>query len=197
MAILKLLVFALSRLFSCFLKTVTFIFKHWRVFLPLAIVVLGLWKINALTAQRNDALKIHAAHIADDVAEAEKRRQENVAKYLKADADLALSNYRHQTEVNVLKGVYESRIKKTGDTAAANDSAWRERVRLEVGRNSSYGLLGDTGDIQGSAGGERDCDAATARQAYETLELACAVTTSDYNSLRRWADGACRIHECK
>lgn len=196
MAVLKILSFAFGRLFDCFLKSVAFIFKHWRVFLPLAIVVLGLWRINALTAQRDYALKIHADHIAEDKSEAEKRRQENVAKYLKAEADLALSNYRHQTEINVLKGIYENRIKKNGDASAANDSAWRERVRLEIERNTAYGLPGDTGDTKGSAEAGRDCDATAARQAYETLELACAVTTSDYNGLRRWADGACRIYDC-
>lgn len=197
MSLLKLIGFGLSKVFSVFIEILTFIIKHWRIFLPLAIVTLALWRFNVVLNQRDDARAQYANHLADDKTAAETRRQENTAKYLKASAQIAISNYQHQSEISFLRSRYESKIKT--DKAAATNSLnnWRERVRLEVARNTAaYGLPSDTGNTIGSTEGKPDCDTTAAGQAYENLELACAITTSDYNSLRRWADTTCEIYGC-
>jgi hypothetical protein len=193
----KLLGGLVSKLLSALLSIAAFIIEHWRIFLPLAIVVAGLWRINVVTAQRDDARAQYANHIAADKSAAELRRQENTAKYMKASAQQAISNYQHQSEVNILKGKYEERVRANSVASATSINDWRERVRLEVARNATYGMPGDSSDSSGSAEGKRDGDTAITRQAYENLELACAITTADYNSLRRWADNTCRIYTCK
>lgn len=197
MIFFKLIGLAFSKLLTVFLTILSFVIKHWRIFLPLAIVVAGLWRINVVTAQRDDARAAMDKHLAEDKAAVELRRQENTAKYLKASALQELSSYKHQTEINVLRDKYEQRISTDKAAAAADVNNWRERVRLELARNAAYGMPGASIDSNGSAEGKRDCDPAIAGQAYENLELACAITTADYNSLRRWADNTCRIYTCK
>lgn len=197
LSLLKLIGFGLSKVLDVFLQILTFTIEHWRIFLPLAIVALALWRFNVVLNERDDARAQYATHLAEDKAAAETRRQENTAKYLKASAQNAISNYQHQAEISILKGKYENKIRSDSATAAASINGWRERVRLEVARNSTaYGLPSNTGDTSGSAEGKRDSDPITVEQAYENLELACAITTSDYNSLRRWADNTCKIYVC-
>ena len=197
LSLLKLAWFGLSKLLNVFLEILTFTIKHWRISLPLAIVGLALWRFNVVLNQRDDARAQYANHLADDKASAETRRQENTAKFLKASAQIAISNYQHQSEIGILRSLYESKSKTDKAAAASNLNNWRERVRLEVARNTTaYGLPSDTGTTSGSAEGKPDCDTTAAGKAYENLELACAVTTSDYNSLRRWADNTCSIYNC-
>lgn len=197
LSLLKLIGFALSKVFAVLLEILSFTIKHWRIFLPLAIAALALWRFNVVLNQRDDARAQYANHLADDKAASETRRQENTAKFLKASAQIALSNYQHQSEINVLRGKYESQIKSDKASATNSINNWRERVRLEVARNTTaYGLPSDPGNTSGSTEGKTDCDTTAAGQAYENLELACAITTSDYNSLRRWADTTCEIYRC-
>jgi hypothetical protein len=197
LSLLKLAWFGLSKLINVFLEILASTIKHWRIFLPLAIVTLALWRFNVVLNQRDDARAQYANHLADDKAAAETRRQENTAKFLKASAQIVLSNYQHQSEISILKGRYENKMQHDKAAAAASINNWRERVRLEVARNTTaYGLPSNTSNTSGSTEGKSDCDTTAAGQAYENLELACAITTSDYNSLRRWADNTCKIFGC-
>lgn len=196
LSLLKLLSLGFSWFLKGFAKIATFTIEHWRIFLPLAIVGLTLWRFNVLLDERDDARKQYADHLAEDKAAAETRRQENTAKFLKADALSEVSRHQHQNELILLRGKYEQQIKGIKNAADGSIDDWRERVRLEVARNASYGLPSDSGNTSGLAEGKRDSDTTAAGQAYENLELACAITASDYNSLRRWADNTCKIYGC-
>jgi hypothetical protein len=186
----------LSRLLDGFLKIAAFVFEHWRIFLPVAIVALGLWRINALTMQRDDARQIHARHLQADQDAQEKRRVDNTIKYLKAEADQAKLMAEHQSTVATLRIQYET---LQGHKAVADRSLgnFRERVRLDTERIATIGLSGILEAAGGSAEGEGNCDAAAIGKAYDTLEIACAMTTADYNALWQAWESACNVYGCK
>ena len=72
---------------------------------------------------------------------------------------------------------------------------WRDRVRLELERQTAAGLSGVPETSEGTAKQGTDGDAAAAR--YSVLETACKVTTSDYNALWESWSKACQIYGCK
>lgn len=186
----------LSRLLDGFLKIAAFVFEHWRVLLPLAIVALGLWRINALTEQRDDARHKFAQHLQADQAAQENRRIENTIKYLQAESSKAKLMARHQSIIATLRGQYE---RLQGDKATADRSLgnFRERVRLDTERIAALGLPSIPQAAGEPAEGRGYRDPAAAGQACATLELACAITTEDYNALRGAWDSNCEVFGCR
>jgi hypothetical protein len=194
--LLLALKWAAGRMIDVVIKAAALAFKHWRIVLPVAIVVLGLWRIHALTGQRDEARQIYAKHIAADMAAKEQRRIDNTAKYLRADAMRAIEMAKHESTMTTLRIKYE---KLQGDKAIADRSLgnFRERVRLDTERIAASGLSGlleTTGQPSESGG---DCDTTALGKAYETLELACAITTEDYNALRIAWDDDCDVFGCR
>lgn len=185
-----------------FLKTAgTFIKKNWRWLLPMAAVLLLWLYIAHLQGQRDNAIKSLADYHRQDAEAEQARKIENARKESQAIVERNAIQSHHQSEIETLRRRYETR--NTADKAAADDTLdlWRERVRLEVERQSTAGLSNNPGPAGHPAESGGNCDAAAAGQDaegyIETLELACAVTTSDYNALRIWSDSVCEIFGCQ
>ena len=185
-----------------FLKAaVSFIAKNWRWLLPLLAVLLLCWYIAHLQDQRAAAIK-SLADYQHQIAEADQARKiENARKESQAIVEKNAIQSHHQSEIETLRRRYETR--NTADKAAADYTLdlWRERVRLEVERQSTAGLSSNPGPAGQPAESGGNCDTAAAGQDaegyIETLEIACAVTTSDYNALRKWSDSVCDIFGCQ
>ena len=169
-----------------------FIRNNWRWILP-ALLVIGLyWYISNLQGERDAAIKSLAEYQQAVKSAAERRKAENLVKEEKAKLALDRVATDHQTEINRLRKRYES-LHKT-DQAAADRVAdnWRDSLRNSIATHGLPGVPKATGQ---PAEGGRDCDAAAAR--YDTLEIACGVTTADYNALwKSWHD-ACQVYGCE
>lgn len=179
-----------------------FIFERWRVFLPLAMVVVGLWYVHSLREQRNDALQERDVAVAkfDDLVQlqirkAEERKLENKRKEQQVQLKINSIMANHLATIKQVRGDYE---KLKGEKAAADSSIalWRERVRLEVARGAARlsGISEAASELAGSGG---DGDAAAAGSLLETLDRACSITTADYNALYESWTAACQVHRCE
>lgn len=178
----------LSSLLKRIYTAISFIIEHWRIFLPLVIVVITLLYINGLKRDIASLEKV----IADNQAQIEKdaqlaRQKEQIAltKVLIIEKShkeqLAKLNLDRNLETNSLKAIYENKLNSTTRN-------WSDRVRLE----SAKGLPISASDTSGYTEGERECYAN-----YTTLEKACIITTIDFNALRAWGGVVCETVECK
>lgn len=185
--LLKLKTFGLSMLAS----TV----KHWRIILPVAMVVLAYWYVSEVQAQRDDAVRELEEYQQQSDREAEKRRIENANKQKQATFALEALQQRHTDQLNILRKKYETLHKNDKTAAELTIAELRDRLRTEIAREV-YGLsrFPETAGLPAQSGG--DCDAAFARDT-GTLELACAITTADYNNLRLAWDKACEVYGCE
>lgn len=183
---------ALKLLLGGWLKTMgEFVSANWRWLLPLLAAIGLIWYINRLQDQRADAIKQLADWQQAVTRAADVRRAENRAKKTAADRADKQNTARHAAQIEILKG----QLLDEKNTHGRDVGNWRERLRLDV-TNATNGLPGNQGAAQGPAEGGRDCNSAATGQALENLEIACAVTTSDYNVLRQWADDTCEIYGC-
>lgn len=163
-----------------------FVIKHWRVFLPLAIVLLGLWKINSLANER-DAARAELAVYEEQVRVAtEQRKLENTKKETEFKTVVQIERDKHQAELDKLRGLYNA--EKTKSSQLATTSAdLNKRLRNEVKALAAIRLSGGfnrpVGPTEG--GGNSDtADTGYGLEAYtDTIELAAAKTTSEYNTL--------------
>lgn len=176
-------------------RLATFFAANWRWLLPVLAALTLWWYVTHLQTQRDQArAEVARIHQAIQTA-AEQRRQDNARKEAQARAAINQILGDHKSIIAKLKGEYDARHKTDAARAADRIDSWRERVRLEVARNAA-GLPQVPQPAEGAAQSGGDCDATAARSAYDTLELACAVTTVDYNALRESWDAACAVHGC-
>lgn len=175
---------------------IEFVAENWRWVLPLVAAVLLWFYVTGLQDERDAAIKALADHIQQVKSAAEQRKADNAAKETAAKAALDAQAAVHEIEIDNIRRDYEAR--NGTDKKYLNDriDAWRERLQLELKRQAAAGLPEVFQPSGASAEGGGDCDAAAARQAYETLYTACQVTTSDYNSLWKSWDKACAVFGC-
>lgn len=176
----------LGGLVSKALALFEFVIKHWKVFLPLAIVLLGLWKINSLANERDAAINELAVY-EDQVRKAtDERELENTKKETEFQTIMRMEIDYHQAELNKLRGLFNAEKTKSTALARTNDDL-RNKLRNEIEALAALRLSGGfnrpIGPTEG--GGNSDtADSGYGLEAYtSTLELACATTTSDYNTL--------------
>jgi hypothetical protein len=173
-----------------------FCFKYWQYVLPLIIIAILGWKLNTVTGERDTALKALNDYVQSVQVAAAERNAEIKTKERIATETHARTKLVHKQEVDTLEGkINELHTKQA--VSDRNIGNLRDRVRLEVARNAAYGVPGMAGPGQEPSQGWGDCDSTALGQAYDNLELACAITTSDYNALRTWADTNCTIFTCK
>lgn len=163
-----------------------FVIKHWRVFLPLAIVLLGLWKINSLANERDAARSELAAYEEQVRVATEQRKIDNAKKETEFQTIMRVEVDYHRAELDKLRGLYNAAKDKS--TALTHTNAdLRSQLRNEVEALAAIRLSGGFNRPFGFAEGGGDCNATDSGYGIEaytnTLELACATTTSDYNTL--------------
>lgn len=186
------------------IKLAAFAFERWRVFLPLAIAVAVLLYIFHLQNERDDAVQ-GLASLSQYIAEQnEKHRQENLQKKNAAEMAIAGVMSGHSTTIATIKAVEDEKLKQeqargnnTEKRLTGDINLWRERVRLELAQN-----LGRPSADQTTAKEPTSCrpdsDPAFVRlDQYTTLELACKITTADYNALWLAWEKNCEVYGCE
>lgn len=185
--------FLLAR--AAFSKMLAFTIAHWRIILPLAIVGLILWYVLSLRAERDEAVANYNQLVQLQKDKAAERKLENERKEVAVRRNIDSIMANHLAVINQLRKE-NGDLQKTNTDAARAIANWRERVRLEVARNAA-GLPSLSESADESAGSGGDCNATAIGEAYSTLDLACSITTADYNALWEAWDKACKIHGCK
>jgi hypothetical protein len=177
-------------------KLLALAIEHWRVILCLLILGYCLYKYNSESNRADQAVQalneyISAAHAARAQRDRENLLKETQSKIALAavladhQVSLAKLNLDRQREAKNLKDLYENKITSIG-------RSWTDRLRVESQTgNAATGVSGFQEAADKFAQGLRDCDAA-----YTTLEKACQVTTTDYNTLWTAWDKECEIHGC-
>lgn len=188
---------ALKLILGGLFKTITtFIAENWRWFIPLCALLATLWYIHHLQGQRDAAVNALASYVQAANEATAKQKADNLAKENAAKATLGAISTIHQAEIVTLRKQYEHANKTDQAAADGRIDLWRDRVRLEVARNAD-GMRQIPDPAGQPAEKGRDCHATDSRQAYDTLEIACAITTSDYNTLHESWDKACEIYGCQ
>jgi hypothetical protein len=168
---------------------ISFMVKHWRVFLPLLMVLGAWWYVTGLQKQRDDAISALNTYVAEAKAAKVKRAADNLDKERSIKSALEVVAVTHEHAIGDIRREYDAKVKTTVDL---NDANWRKRLRNQVASTTSgVSSIPETSGKPSEVG--RDSDAAT----IETLETACAVTTQDYNSLWESWDKSCKVYGCK
>jgi len=193
MLLLKLLV---SRFISTALEFLAFCVRHWRIVLPVLMVGLTYWYVLSLQADRDDWQQKYTTLVAEQAKAAEKREQENLLKDQKAQLYINAVMANHQAVINQLRKEYE-KLNGQKDAAVKSNADLRERLRLEVANRFDTRLPGFPGTAGKPAESGGDSHATVARSTYDTLDLACSITTADYNALWQSWNEACQVYGCK
>jgi hypothetical protein len=180
---------------SFFSTAISFFIKHWRIILPLLVVIYCWYEYSSQVRRADKAEYALATYIQDAEAKSREIQSQNNVKLAVAKKTLEINEARaknqmkaekldRQRETKGLKDLYEKR-----DSNTKFNFSERLRMQSEIHRNATAEIEGDT---SGFTEGKRDCNSA-----YLTLEDACKVTTIDYNRLRTWADVACEQVGCE
>jgi hypothetical protein len=175
---------------------VSFIIKHWRVVLLIAVICTAVYYKKAYDGLVEDlaAFKQEIAELtAKTQSENEKKLivAENAIKTanVKAESDMARLTLDRDSDVKKLKELYEN----SQSTLNRDRRNFNTRLLNAKTEYRGVGLPNTASDTGPSAGEESIFDSA----AYRTLERACQIETIDYNELRAWADSACKHVGCK
>jgi len=176
---------------------------HWRVILPVAIVVIGLLYVRALRID-NASLSASNAQLAieikayQDYASILNENNRGLEQKAQVDADiesekhkaeLAKLNIKSQSDRDNLKSQLEkSYAKKLNDMRVATANKLRDSTKASSGGMSD---ITNTPEYTES-GTERD----TTDSYIRTIERATAVTTSDFNTCSAWVDNVCNTFGC-
>ena len=193
----------LTSFISIIPKIFSFIVTHWRVILPVAIVVIGLLYVRALRID-NASLSASNAQLAieikayQDYASILNENNRELEQKAQVDADiesekhkaeLAKLNIKSQSDRDNLKSQLEkSYAKKLNDMRVATANKLRDSTKASSGGMSD---ITNTPEYTES-GTERD----TTDSYIRTIERATAVTTSDFNTCSAWVDNVCNTFGC-
>lgn len=188
----------LKIVFSRIAQFAAFAIERWRVFLPLAMVCLGLWYVHGLRSERDAAVSELAEYRAEVLEAKRQRKIENMVLEAKMKIVMEIEQDKHAAETETIRRSYNAlKIDKADAVATAADLRKRLRDTLETA-NAAAGMPGGIRGPFRLAESGRDCDAAGAGHGTEkylnTLEHACAITTSDYNTLWTRCEAVNRIY---
>lgn len=167
---------------------ISFMVKHWRVFLPLLIAIAAWWYVTGLQKQRDDAISALNTYVAEAKAAKVKRAADNLDKERSIKSALEVVAVTHEHAIGDIRKEYDAKVKTTVDL---NDASWRKRLRNQVASTAS-GVSGIPETSGKSSQVRGNSDATTTG----TLETACSVTTADYNALWESWDRACKVYGC-
>jgi hypothetical protein len=188
----------LGGLMKKIMAAVGFCIEHWKIVVPVAIVAVVLWQWYAAERDLQKVAHEYAVHLAEDETASKVREAENAAKDLRMKETVSDLRTEHTRELTILeRNLNEAQTgKRTADRTIA-DMRDRLRQQLETA-GASPGLSGlrDRSLWATESGG--DGDAADPGQAVaqyvDDLEVGCAITTADYNSLYKRCEAANKIY---
>lgn len=168
-------------------RIIQFCIDNWRIVLIALIVGVAFYYKYRYdsTVQAYGIFKANIAQLAV------KQQAENATKVATAKAELSLVVQVHDKQIDLIKDEYEKRSNISSITIANLRSQLRNTIASD-----RYDLPKTPNDSTGTSEEWRVSYTAVAGK-YETLKEGCAITTSDYNALRDYADNNCAIFGCE
>lgn len=201
--------FILSLLGGLFTRVVNLLqlaLQHWRIVLPVVLITL-LWMRNeSLEADLAAAQKLHYDYMAQVSVDSAKRQATLVEQARQAEAFMDDSGKAHAVTILNLQDYYNAKIKADSVSHVRNAADLRSQLRiaLDAQAYATRRPADIAGSIERPAGSGGDSNPAcpgeryqTLQSQYEILELGCAVTTEDYNTLASRARRLCQTYPCK
>jgi hypothetical protein len=175
----------------------SFIAANWRWLVPLLLVCMLWWYITDMQAQRDDAVKALATLQQGIKDAAEARRLEIERKDARNIVAQNALKANHLAELEALRRNFDAKHQNDKTAAGRTIDQWRERVHLELAARYASGGSEVPATACGIAESREDGNAIATGSYVDTLETACAITTSDYNALWESWDRACKVYGCK
>jgi len=165
---------------------IPFILKYWLVIL----FALICWYAYSQKTAHERAVQELITFKADIAKATAKQAQENEIKRIKAESAVKSSQLIHTRQIEEIKNAYA----KSNNISNLTIADLRNRLREQI--SDTINMPEVDANTERTAEEWRERYAAIARQ-YETLKQGCAITTSDFNSCRSWADVACLQVGCE
>jgi hypothetical protein len=186
----------LGGLWKKIMAAVGFCIEHWKIVVPMAIVAVVLWQWYSAEQDLQKVAHEYAQHLAADETASKVRDAENAAKDLRMKETVSDLRIEHGKQLTILeRNINEAQTgKRTADRTIA-DLRGRLRDELETA-DISAGLSGLRDRSFWATESRGDGDTADPGQAIaeyvDNLEVGCAITTADYNSLYQRCETANR-----
>jgi hypothetical protein len=165
-----------------------FVTKYWQ-FVLVAVLLITSFALY----QKLDAVQFeYEQHLSADAKAMADRKLENYFKEKAHAKDIEGLVDAYNIKLEAIKHEYLKRTKKDSITIAN----LRRELRDKLAADTAIGLPEAPSNTEGNPEVWRNAYSAVVGQ-YDTLRSACAITTSDFNALRAWADSACQTVECK
>ena len=188
----------LKAFFSGVLRVIEFAITHWRIVLPAILIAVLLWHYFGIRTERDKAISALAEYKAEVLEAMRQRTIENMVIEQATALIMEQEKAKHAVQIEKLRRSYNAlNTDKTAADITANTLRVELRRELEKA-NAAFGLSGGEGRSIGLAKIGGDSNAAYPGYDVEryigTLEHACAVTTSDYNTLYDRCEAVNRIY---
>lgn len=175
-------------------KALTFAIEHWRIVLPVIVIIVAAWHYLALRTERDSAIKELAEYVEQAKLQKAAREAENAEKARIHQNILESNRKSHAEQIAQLEASYHA----LKNTSSRTISDLRNELRNTIEAHAASRLSGISETIGTPPESGRNGDAAITGQEYlEALEIGCAITTADYNALWNDWNDACRVYGCR
>jgi hypothetical protein len=169
-----------------FSRLIPFILKYWLVILFCLIC----WYAYTQKAAHERSVQELVTFKADIAKATAKQAQENEIERTKAESAVKSSQLIHTRQIEEIKNAYA----KSNKVSNLTISDLRNRLREQL--SDTVNLPEVDANTERTAEEWRERYTTIVRQ-YDALKQGCAITTSDFNSCRDWADTACLQVGCE
>ena len=189
----------LGGLWQKFVTLLAFMLKPRQVFLPLLIPVAICLGVYVLWGRYDDLHTEYYAHLASDHAAKVERDAENRAKDASMKYIIEQTSKLHAVQLDILKGQYYAldKQKRGADRTVAD---LRRQLQWDLAEAANARLPSIPGGYLRPPESWPDGNSADLGQTFtdadyiDKLELGCAITTSDYNTLYERVEAANNIY---
>lgn len=203
---MTLILSLLGGLFSKAMNLLRLALEHWRIVLPVVLIALLWMRMGSLETDLAAAHKLHYDYMAQVSIDTAKRQATLVEQARQSEIFMDDTGKAHAVTILNLLDYYNAKIKTDSASHVRNAADLRSQLRIALDAQAYAARRpADTaGSIERPAGSGGDGNSACSgeryqalQSQYEILELGCAVTTEDYNTLASRARRLCKTYPCK
>lgn len=198
--------FFLGRVMAGALDILRLALEHWRIVLPIVLIALLWMRIESLETDLADAHKLHYDYMAQVSKETAERQATLKEQARQSEIFMDDTGKAHAVTILNLQDYYNAKIKADSASHVRNavDLRSQLRIALDAQAYAARRPADTAGSIERPAGSGGDGNPAGTGERYQALqsqyailELGCAVTTEDYNTLASRARRLCQTYPCK
>lgn len=195
----------LGGLFSRIVDLLQLALVYWRIVLPVVLIALLWLRIESLEADLADAQQLHYDYIAQVSIGSAKRQATLVEQARQAEAFMDDTGKAHAVTILKLQDYFNAKIKANSASHVRSAADLRSQLRIALDAQA-YAARRPTDTAEShegpsSIGGDGNSTDIRKRlqklhNDYATLEIGCAITTQDYNTLAKRVERMCQIYSC-